>query len=60
MTPVGKIIRRFSSDELPQIFNVLAGQISFIGPRPLGLDLKIILKSFDIALGHRGINKHKD
>lgn len=35
MTPVGKVLRELSIDELPQIFNILAGQMSFIGPRPL-------------------------
>lgn len=35
ITRVGKVIRRFRIDELPQIFNVLIGQMSFIGPRPL-------------------------
>lgn len=35
ITRVGKFIRRFRIDELPQIFNVLLGHMSFIGPRPL-------------------------
>lgn len=35
ITRVGKIIRRFRIDELPQMFNVFLGQMSFIGPRPL-------------------------
>ena len=34
VTPVGKIIRKTSIDELPQFFNVLKGEMSFIGPRP--------------------------
>ena len=54
ITPVGKIIRNIHFDELPQIFNILKGDMSIVGPRPecphLAAEYQKIIPEFDFRL----------
>lgn len=60
VTAIGKYLRRFKIDELPQIFNVLKGEMSLVGPRPQRIDYlenytKEEMKRFDMLPGLTGL-----
>ena len=62
VTKVGKILRKTSIDELPQIINVLKGDMSFVGPRPSPLGNKDLypkkyFRKFDVRPGITGYNQ---
>jgi lipopolysaccharide/colanic/teichoic acid biosynthesis glycosyltransferase len=47
ITPLGKFIRQLSIDEIPQLFNVIIGNMSFVGPRPLIKEKHTLYNSFE-------------
>lgn len=60
ITPLGRLLRRYSLDELPQLWNVLTGTMSLVGPRPHPLDdqARYQLEDFrrlDVAPGITGL-----
>ena len=58
VTPVGRIIRKTSIDELPQLFNVLKGELSIVGPRPHALEAKAANRLYHDAV-HGYFARHK-
>jgi lipopolysaccharide/colanic/teichoic acid biosynthesis glycosyltransferase len=59
LTPMGKFLRRFSLDELPQLIHVLLGEMSIVGPRPLihsydGLYSQTQRRRFEVRPGITG------
>lgn len=53
ITRVGAVLRKMSLDELPQLFNILAGKMCFIGPRPLLPDIPLPYKDYPIEYKSR-------
>jgi lipopolysaccharide/colanic/teichoic acid biosynthesis glycosyltransferase len=60
VTPVGRVLRRLSLDEVPQVLNVLRGEMSLVGPRPLPVRDFLLLepwhrKRYNVLPGMTGL-----